>query len=307
MSPKIYDLIIIGAGPAGMTAAVYAARKKMEFIMISIDMGGQAAWSGDVENYTGYQFISGPELALKFQEHIKSFGIEVLMPEKLRSIIKQDELVKVVTDKAEYLGRSTIVATGKRPRQLNIEGEAKFKNKGLTYCATCDGPLFADKIVAVIGGGNSSLDAALGLIKISPKIYLITRDLELIADEVMIEKVQAASNIEILYNTEPVKINGEVFVKSLEINNKGKKAILNVEGIFVEIGLMPNSDFASVLNQNPKKEIIVDSHNRTNVPGIFAAGDVTNIPEKQIIIACGEGSKACLSAFSYLSRNKFKA
>ena len=305
MSFKIYDLIIIGAGPAGMTAAVYAARKKMDLLLISVDIGGQAAWSGDVENYTGYQFISGPELALKFQEHVKSFGIEVLMPEGVRSLVKQDELIKAASDKAEYFTRSAIVATGKKPRPLNIKGETEFKNKGLTYCATCDGPLFANKHVAVIGGGNSALDAVLGLMKISPKIYLITRDPELIADEIMIEKVKAASNVEILYNAEPVKINGELFVKSLEINEKRKKSVLDVEGIFVEVGLMPNSDFASRLNQNPKKEIIVDAHNRTNVPGIFAAGDVTNIFEKQIIIACGEGSKACLSAFRYLSMRRF--
>ncbi|MCG2712267.1 MAG: FAD-dependent oxidoreductase [Candidatus Omnitrophica bacterium] len=305
MNLKIHDLIIIGAGPAGMTASVYAARKKMDFIIMSSDIGGQAALSGDVENYTGYQFISGPELALKFQEHVKSFGIEVRMPESARSIVTQDELIMVETDKTRYLSRSAIVATGKRPRQLNIEGETEFKNKGLTYCATCDGPLFADKHVAVIGGGNSALDAVLGLMKISPKIYLVTRDMQLAADEVMIEKVQAASNIQIIYDAEPLRINGEVFVKNLEINKQGKKAVLNVEGIFVEIGLSPNSEFADVLSQNPTKEIIVDAHNRTSVPGIFAAGDVTNIPEKQIIIACGEGSKACLSAFHYLSTHKF--
>lgn len=305
MSSKIYDLIIIGAGPAGMTAAVYAARKKMDFIMISGDMGGQAAWSGDIENYTGYQFISGPELTLKFQEHIKSFGIEVLMPEHISSIVKQGDIIKVLTEKQKYSSRSIIVATGKRPRQLNIAGEVEFKNKGLTYCATCDGPLFKDKDVAVIGGGNSALDAVLQLIKISPKVYLVTRDIQLEADQVMIEKAQAAANVQILYDSEPTKINGDVFVKSLEVSSKGKKSVLKVEGIFVEIGLIPNSEFAGVLAQNQKKEIIVDSHNRTNVPGIFAAGDVTNTPEKQIIIACGEGSKACLSVFHYLSRNKF--
>ncbi len=305
MSSKIYDLIIIGAGPAGMTAAVYAARKKMDFIMISGDMGGQAAWSGDIENYTGYQFISGPELTLKFQEHIKSFGIEVLMPEHISSIVKQGDIIKVLTEKQKYSSRSIIVATGKRPRQLNIAGEVEFKNKGLTYCATCDGPLFKDKDVAVIGGGNSALDAVLQLIKISPKVYLVTRDIQLEADQVMIEKAQAAANVQISYDSEPTKINGDVFVKSLEVSSKGKKSVLKVEGIFVEIGLIPNSEFAGVLAQNQKKEIIVDSHNRTNVPGIFAAGDVTNTPEKQIIIACGEGSKACLSVFHYLSRNKF--
>ncbi len=305
MSSKIYDLIIVGAGPAGMTAAVYAARKKMDLIIISADIGGQAAQSGDVENYTGYQFITGPELALKFHEHINAFGIEVLMPERAKEIIKQQNLVKVKTDRSEYTAKSVIIATGKRPRQLNIEGEVEYRNKGLTYCATCDGPLFKDKHVAVIGGGNSALDAVLQLMNISPKVYLLTRDMQLFADEVMIEKVQAASNVEIIYDAVPLRINGEVFVKNLEISKNGQKAVLNVEGIFVEIGLIPNSEFASVLGRTSKKEIIVDMHNRTDVSGIFAAGDVTNIPEKQIIIACGEGSKACLSAFHYLSAHKF--
>ncbi len=306
MSFKIYDLIIIGAGPSGMTAAVYAARKKMDFIIISQDIGGQAAWSGDVENYTGYQLISGPELALKFQEHIKSFAVEVLMPENVIRIKKQDDIIKVVTKRQEHQSRSIIVATGKRSRQLNVEGELEFKNKGLTYCATCDGPLFSDKHVAVIGGGNSALDAVLQLMKISPQVYLITRDMHLNADAVMIEKVKAVANVEIVYGAEVVKIEGDVFVKNIEIRSKGKQTVLSVEGIFVEIGLMPNSEFAEVLSQNQKKEIVVDAHNRTSVPGIFSAGDVTNIPEKQIIIACGEGAKACLSAFRYLSMHKFR-
>ena len=307
MSFKIYDLIIIGAGPSGMTAAVYAARKKMDFIIVSVDMGGQAAWSGDVENYMGYQFISGPELALKFQEHIKSFGIDVRVPENVKSIAKQKDIIKVITEREDYLSRSIIVATGKRPRQLNIEGEVEFKNKGLTYCATCDGPLFAEKDVAVIGGGNSALDAVLQLMKISPRIYLITRDRQLEADQVMIEKVKSAANVKVVYEAEPVKIAGDRFVKSLEVSSKREKTVFKVEGVFVEIGLIPNSDFAGVLDQNQKKEIIVDAHNRTNVPGIFASGDVTDIPEKQIIIACGEGAKACLSVFHYLSVNRFKA
>ncbi|MBU1043972.1 MAG: FAD-dependent oxidoreductase [Candidatus Omnitrophica bacterium] len=301
MNPPIYDLIIIGAGPAGMTAAVYAARKKMNFILMSIDIGGQAAWSGDIENYTGYQFITGPELALKFQEHINAFGIEVLMPEVVKDIIKRQTLVIVKTEKLEYTAKSIIIATGKRPNQLNVPGEIEYKNKGLTYCATCDGPIFKGKDVAVIGGGNSGLDAVMQLNKICPKVYLITNDSKLTGDLIMIEKVRSFSNVEIIYNAAVSKVSGDVFVKTLSLKQSDKEIDLNVEGIFVEIGLIPNSECAAILAKNNKGEIIIDAHNQTNIEGIFAAGDVTDIPEKQIIIACGEGSKACLSSFHYLS------
>lgn len=304
MTEKVYDLIIIGAGPAGMTAAVYAARKKLDFLVISKDIGGQAAWSGDVENYTGYQFISGPELALKFQEHINAFGVEVVMSE-VKDINKKDNIIIIAAEKSKYQARTAIIATGKRPRELNIKGEKEFKNKGLTYCATCDGPLFRDKPVAVIGGGNSGLDAVLQMIRISPKVYLINKALRLEADTVMIEKAEESSNVEIFNNTTVLSVYGENFVKGIKVKQKDKEFHLNVEGIFVEIGLVPNSECAVNLQRNKQQEIIVDAHNRTNIEAVFAAGDVTNVPEKQIIVACGEGSKACLSAFKYLSTHKF--
>ncbi|MGD9015321.1 MAG: NAD(P)-binding domain-containing protein, partial [Candidatus Omnitrophota bacterium] len=157
----MFDLIIIGAGPAGITASVYAARKRLDFLVISKDIGGQAALSGDIENYTGYQFITGPELAGKFKEHMQAFGIKLNSPEESRDVKRENNLIKLVTDKGEYLSRTLIIATGSRPRLLNVPGEREFKNKGVTYCATCDGPLFKDKSVAIIGGGNSALDAAL--------------------------------------------------------------------------------------------------------------------------------------------------
>jgi len=279
---KIYDLIILGAGPAGITASVYAARKKLEFLVITVDVGGQAALSGDIENYTGYQFITGPDLALKFQEHMDSFGIKVTMPEGAREIGKLGQLVKTVTDKAEYFSKSLIIATGKHPRQLNVEGEKEYKNKGVTYCATCDGPLFNGKKVAVIGGGNSALDAILQMMNISPEVHIVNIASQLTGDPVMIEKVNDSSAVQ----------HDKIFN-------------LDVEGVFIEIGLIPNAEFAGCLEQNKWGEIIVDCYNKTSVEGIFAAGDVTNVPEKQIIIACGEGSKACLTAFKYLSTHRF--
>ena len=296
----MYDLVIIGAGPAGITAAVYAARKKMDLLVITKEIGGQAALSSDVENYTGYQFISGPQLALKFQEHMDAFDIKVNTPEEARDIKVENNGIRTITDKQEYLSKTLIISTGARPRLLNVEGEGEFKNKGLTYCATCDGPLFKNKVVAVIGGGNSALDATLQMIKISPKIYIINIAPQLTADAVMIEKVSAANNVEILDNTKVKRIYGDSFVRGMEVEKQGKILDLKLEGIFIEIGLIPNSDFARIVKKNKADEIIVDYANQTNIEGIFACGDATCVPEKQIIIACGEGAKASLSVFKYL-------
>ena len=303
---KIYDLIILGAGPAGITASVYAARKKLDFLLITFDIGGQAAWSGDIENYTGYQFITGPDLALKFQEHMDSFGIEVNMPEGAKEITKVGPLIKTVTDKREYLSKSLIIATGKHPRQLNVEGEKEFKNKGVTYCATCDGPLFTGKKVAIIGGGNSALDAALQMMNISPEVHIVNIASQLTGDPVMIEKVNDSPMVKVWNNSQVKKIYGDVFVKGLQVEQNDKTYNLDVEGVFIEIGLIPNSGFVSWLERNEWGEIMVDCYNKTSVEGIFAAGDVTNVPEKQIIIACGEGSKACLAAFKYLSTHRLQ-
>jgi alkyl hydroperoxide reductase subunit F len=302
---KVYDLVILGAGPAGITAAVYAARKQLDFLVISQDIGGQAAWSGDVQNYTGYQFISGPELALKFEEHMKAFGISVNTPETAQDITKEGSFITTITDKARYSSKALIVATGKRSRELGVEGEKEYKNKGLTYCATCDGPLFKGKKVAVIGGGNSGLDAALQLAKISPKVYIIDVSPALSGDAVMIDKLKQQSHVEIWNNTKVKKIYGQTFLKAIEVEKDNISQRFDVEGVFVEIGLMPNSECAAILTKNKWQEIEVDCYNRTNIEGIFAAGDVTNVPEKQIIIACGEGSKALLSAFKYLSTHNF--
>lgn len=302
---KIHDLIILGAGPAGITAAVYAARKKMDFLVLSFDVGGQTAWSGDIENYTGYQFITGPELTSKFEEHMKAFSAPLNMPEEARSIKKENDLIKVITDKNEYVSKTLIIATGKRPRMLNVPGEKEFKNKGVTYCATCDAPLFKGKNVAVIGGGNSALDASLQLMKISPKIYMINIAPSLTGDPVMIESANKSSNIEVLNSSKVKEITGSQFVSGITIEKEGKTQAFSVEGIFIEIGLIPNSEFDKITKHNEYGEIIVDCHNSTSIDGIFAAGDVTTVPEKQIIIACGEGSKACLSAFRYLSTHKW--
>lgn len=300
---KIYDLVIVGAGPAGITASVYAARKRMDFLVISQDVGGQAAWSGDIENYTGYQFISGPELAAKFEEHMRQYNISVQEPEVVSEIKKAGDLVSIKSNKGEYQAKTVIVASGKRVRELGVPGEKEFKNRGLTYCATCDGPLFSGRDVAIIGGGNSALDAALQMIKIAKHIYLINVALELTGDAIMQDKVKTSPLVTILNNTKVKEIQGDKMVNRIVVSGAEEKNIA-VTGVFVEIGLIPNSNFALDITKNELGEIVVDFSNRTNVPGIFAAGDVTNVPEKQIIIAAGEGSKALLGAFRYLAEHK---
>jgi len=301
---KIYDLVIIGAGPAGITAAVYAARKKMDILVITKDIGGQASLSGDIQNYTGYQFISGPELAIKFEEHMRKFNFEIKENEEVKELVSKKDTFLLKTDKDNYQAKMVIVASGKRSRELGVTGEREFRNKGLTYCATCDGPLFAERDVAVIGGGNSALDAVLQLIKIANKIYVINIIDNLTGDGIMREKIRADSKVSIFNNSRVKEILGDSFVQSVKIEGNKEEKILDVQGIFVEIGLIPNSDFVSGLEKNERKEIIVNQRNETNIPGIFAAGDVTNVPEKQIIIAAGEGAKAVLSAFRYLSTRK---
>jgi NADH-dependent peroxiredoxin subunit F len=302
---KIYDLIIIGAGPAGITASVYAARKNLDFLVISLDVGGQAAWSGDIENYTGYQFISGPELAQKFEEHMRKYGTELKENEEVLELEKSDQLIRLKTNKADYQARSIIIASGKKSKELGVAGEKEFKNRGLTYCATCDGPLFTGKDVAVIGGGNSALDAALQLTKIAKSIYIVNNTPGLSGDVIMRRKVEEAGNVRILSNTYVLAVFGDKFVKGIKLKSVNQEKELAVEGVFIEVGLIPNSAFAKGVEKNSKDEIVVDAHNQTNVLGIFAAGDVTNVPEKQIIVAAGEGAKAALSVFHYLSKNNF--
>lgn len=299
------DLIIIGAGPAGITASVYAARKKMEFLVISKDIGGQTAWSGDIENYTGYQFVTGPELTRKFEEHMKKYNIALREGEAAREIKKAGNLIRVLSDKNSYEAKTAIIASGKRTRELNVPGEKEFKNKGLTYCATCDAPLFSGKDVAVIGGGNSALDAALQLIRIANRVFLLNITGKLSGDAIMQEAVLSSKKVTVMNGAQVTEVTGEKFVNGIKIKRGGKEEAISVGGVFVEIGLMPNSEFAKDVEKNEFNEIKVNTRNETNIPGIFAAGDVTDVPEKQIIIAAGEGAKAALCAFRHILQHRF--
>ena len=302
---EIYDLIIIGAGPAGITASVYAARKKLNFLVVSIDIGGQAAWSGDIENYTGYQFITGPDLTQKFQEHMRKYNIALKENEEVRELKKLSDIFTIKTTKADYQARSVIIASGKMSKELGITGEDKFKNRGLSYCATCDAPLFTDKIVAVIGGGNSALDAVLQLDKIARQIYLINNTEALGGDMIMRQKVNASSKVTVLNNVKVTSVFGDKFVSGIEIVNNHRPEKLAVSGVFVEAGLVPNSKFVQDVKRNAKNEIEIDLNNQTSIAGLFACGDVTNISQKQIIIAAGEGAKAALNVFRYLAQHVF--
>ncbi|MCX8204409.1 MAG: FAD-dependent oxidoreductase [Candidatus Nezhaarchaeota archaeon] len=298
---KIYDLIIIGAGPAGITAAVYAARKKLDFLVLTVNIGGQVTYASQVENYTGFQYIAGEELAAKFYEHLKQYKFDFKM-EEVKSVKPSDDGFVVKTGYASYFGRAVIVATGRRPRELNVPGEREFKNRGVTYCATCDAPLFEGMDVAVVGGGNSGLEAVLQLMKIASKVYLIEVAPQLKADPILIEKALASDKVEVWTNTRVLEVAGEKTVNGVRVQRGGETVLLPVQGVFVEIGSIPNSEIVDFVEKNQWGEIVVNCACETSFPGLFAAGDVTNVPEKQIIVAAGEGCKAALSAFRYLSR-----
>ncbi|MBS7641523.1 FAD-dependent oxidoreductase, partial [Candidatus Bathyarchaeota archaeon] len=213
---KIYDLIIVGAGPAGITAAIYAARKKMDFLVLTTNIGGQVTYSSQVENYIGFQYITGEELASKFYEHLRQYSFDLKM-EEVKRIEPHDGVFAVKTDYANYLGRTVIVATGRRPRELNVPGEREFKNRGVTYCATCDAPLFEGMDVAVVGGGNSGLEAVLQLTKIASKIYLIEIMPQLKADPILIEKALSSDKVEVWTSTRVLEIAGEKTVNGVRV------------------------------------------------------------------------------------------
>ncbi|MCX7916826.1 MAG: FAD-dependent oxidoreductase [bacterium] len=297
---KIYELVIVGAGPAGLTAGIYAARKKIDFIIITKDIGGQTLYSWDIENYIGYQFITGPELVEKFKLHIREFNVDIRENEYVMKVLKDTKNFRLITNKGEYLTKTVIIATGRKPKELGIDNENKFKNRGITYCATCDAPLFRDKVVAVIGGGNAGLDAVLQLSRIAKKIYLIEIKKELTGDRFVIEKIKKIEKVEILTNSQVIEVYGDNFINGIKIKKEEDIIDLRLDGIFVEIGSIPNSEIIDFVEKNENREIIVDCKNNTSFPGIFAAGDVTNVFAKQIIVACGEGAKAAIAVFEYL-------
>ena len=295
----IYELIIIGAGPAGITAAIYAARKKLNFLVIAKEIGGQVIENLVIENYTGYQEISGLELISKFEEHLKEFKFDSISAEVIS--VKKEHFFTVKTHEQSFQGRAVLICSGAVPKYLGVEGEIEYKNRGLSYCATCDGPLFSGKKVAIVGGGNTALTTVLQMDKIASKIVIIDKAKKLSADPVLIDKIMDSDKVKIYSNSKVKSIQGDKFVNQIQIDHDGKDVPINIEAIFINIGYKPAVKFIKdTVRLNSKDEIIVDTSNSTSIKGIFAAGDCTDIAYKQIIVAAGHGASAALSANNYL-------
>lgn len=309
----MYELIIIGGGPAGITAGIYAARQQIKTLLITKDFGGQMARKAvAIENYPGFKEIPGQELIQKFKDHLEKFEIDI-EKDSVAKIEKVDESFKVFTEgKKQYESRAVIIASGADPRPLEVPGEKEFIGKGVSYCAVCDGPLFKDKTVSVIGGGNAGFEVALFLSKFAKKIYILEYGAEVKAEKINQEKAKKTGKIEVITSAAPQEIKGDKFVKSIvyqDLNSKKKKT-LNVKGVFIEIGSRPATFFVKGLVKfnhliNRLDEIEIDPRTcETITPGLFAAGDTSDVEYKQIVIACGEGAKAALSAYKYLQKFK---
>jgi len=300
---KIYDVVIVGAGPAGMSAAIYATRKNLSTLIIASDIGGQLGTTYEVSNYPGFQMITGPDLVQQFEEHMEKYGIDKLVGEKVTGLRFEDRCKVLDTaSNRKILARSVIIATGAFKRKLNIPGEKELSGRGVVYCSTCDGPLFKGMDIAIIGGGNSGLEAAIEMNGVARKVFLISRT-PWSGDLILQDKVRAAKGVESLISYDPVRIFGSKHTEGIEVRElqTDKIRTLNVQGVFIEIGLYPNTDFIlDILDTNSRGEIKIGPHGQTGVSGVFAAGDVTDIHDKQIVIAAGAGANAALGAFEYL-------
>ncbi len=298
----MYDVIVIGAGPAGMTAGVFASRKGLKTAIVSKDIGGQVNWTTDIENYMGFTEIDGQALMDRFESQVREHQLEEKQT-NAKMVRKDGDVFTVSTaDQGDHTARTVIVATGKRPRTLNVPGEAEFRNKGVSYCSTCDGPLFRDVPVAVVGGGNSALKAVFDLNNYASEIHLISLT-ELTADAVFVKRLKGIAKLKQHIGQTVVEIKGSKLVERVVVEHQETKERfeLPVQGIFIEIGLDPNTEFIEgMVERTPNGEIKIDCECKTNIPGLFAAGDATTVPEKQIIIAAGEGAKAAINAWEYL-------
>jgi len=312
----MYDLIIIGGGPAGIAAAIYSARKKLKMLIITDSFGGQSIVSDDIQNWIGERHISGVDLAQKLEDHIRAYedDIDIEVGKRVRSVEvindkdNQSRSFEVETEKEKiYKSKAIILAVGGRRRKLKVPGEKKFEGKGVTYCSVCDAPLFKDKAVVVIGGGNAGVEAVVDLLPYAKKIYLLEVDNKLRADQTTQEKIKKEDKVEIIFNADTKKISGEIMVDGLIYEDENEKEQkLAVQGVFVEIGSVPSSEIVRDLVEVDKYGQVKTDFKRatTSQPGIFAAGDVTDDPYKQNNIAVGDGVKAALAAFKYLQEIK---
>lgn len=304
----MYDLIIIGGGPAGITAGIYATRQKLNTLLITKSFGGQVAKKAvAIENYPGFAEISGLELIRRFEKHLRKQKIDIERDEvtKIKKIGKK--FFVQTKSKHQFQAKAVIVASGADPRPLEVEGEKKYIGRGLSYCPTCDGPLFEGKTVAIIGGGNAGFEAAIFLANnYVKKIYILEYAPKIGADETNQERVKKTGKVEVITSVAIKKIQGDQFVNSLvyEDRKTGREKTLAVEGVFIEIGSQPATSFIKgLVDFNEKDEIIVNPKTgETRIPGLFAAGDIDDVPYKQIVIAAGEGTKAALSVYNYLQK-----
>ena len=286
----MHDLIIIGAGPAGMSAALYSARQKLNFLVLTKNIGGLANYVPTLKNYLGIHYISGYDLVCKFQEHIKDFNVPIKTDIDVKKISQIKGGFKIKADGKEFETKTVIIASGRRFKRLGIEGEDKFEGKGLSLCTACDGPLFKGKTIAIIGGGRTGLYSALFMLSVAKKIYLIEKENE-IKEEGAIKEVarivKGNKNVKVITGANTKEIFGGKFVKGVKFIKNKKEQKLEVEG---------------VLELNNRGEVIIDKNNMSDIPGIFAAGDCTDLHEKQVVVSVGEGAKATLSAIMHLER-----
>lgn len=305
---KEYDVVIVGAGAAGMTAAIYTCRKNLKTVVISVDIGGQSNLTNHIENYPGVDALPGAELMQKFYSKAKSFGAEFVTGKVIKIEKEGNGFKLTLSNNDVYTAKGVILAFGAVPRELGIPGEAKFLGRGLSTCATCDAPLYRNKVVAVIGGGNSAVEGALELVHAGAKqVYLVHRRNEFRGDEVSVEKIKTEKLITITTPYVPVEIVGDKFVTGLKIKNAetNEEKLLTLNGVFKEIGYAVDvSSVKGLVNINEKNEVVIDSGNKTSVPGIFAAGDATSVPFKQTVISAGEGAKAALECYKFVTGAK---
>ena len=301
-----YDMIIVGGGTAAMSAAIYAARKALDVLIIAKSLGGQITYTALVENYLGLPNIDGKDMVEQFIVHMEQFPIAEALGADVIEITGQERrfLVRSAAQQ-EFYGKSIVYCAGKEYRKLGVPGEERFMGRGIAFCATCDAPLYKGKRVAVVGGGNSAFTAARDLLVFAQEIHLIHRRETFRADPALIKEIQGADNVTIHTSSVVKEILGDKKLTGIRLQSKNKKTQdLTIDGVFLEIGLLPNtSPVASLVRLNERGEIIINKENASSIPGLYAAGDVTDVPQKQIIIAAGEGAKAALSAYDYLVEN----
>lgn len=305
------QVIIIGASAAGISSALYLARRGIMPFLIAYNLGGEMALSGEVGNYPGFGNTNGWELTQKFLAHAKLYSVEPVLGLEVKKIsrIGNGFLIKAWQGEGKreisYKARTVIIASGSHPRELNVLGEREFRGKGVSYCTVCDGPLFKNKTTVTIGGGDSASESGIMMNEIASKAYVVTKNPEMKGDPSLIRRLKESPNVEIIFNALTTRIFGDEFVKGIEYKDliTGDLKTISAEGVFIHIGMVPNADFVMPeLKRNQQGEIVIDKLGRTNIPGVFAAGDVTDTPYKQIGIAVGQGITAALSCVDYLNK-----